>query len=89
MMKGLMDRCLSRKQWVDSLKERAETAETEVNKLMAGKETQVRKLAMTKKALEESKSLVGELRKVLQDKEGEISTLKEQVHRWEERVSQL
>lgn len=38
-MKGLMDRCLSREQGVDRLKEKAETAETEVNKLRAGKET--------------------------------------------------
>ena len=34
---------------------------------------------MTKKALEESKILADKLRKVLQDKEGEISKLKEQV----------
>ena len=50
-----------------------------MNELRAWKETQVKKLAMTKKALEESKSLANELRKVLQDKEGEISTLREQV----------
>jgi len=34
---------------------------------------------MTKKALEESKILADKLRKVLQDKEGEISKLREQV----------
>jgi len=39
---------------------------------------------MTKKALEESKSHVDELRKVLQDKEGEISMLREQVRRAKE-----
>ena len=39
---------------------------------------------MTKKALEESKILADKLRKVLQDKEGEISKLKEQVYRAKE-----
>ena len=39
---------------------------------------------MTKKALEESKILADKLRKVLQDKEGEISKLKEQVCRAKE-----
>lgn len=39
---------------------------------------------MTKKALEESKRHVEVLRKVLQDREGEISMLREQVRRAKE-----
>ena len=47
------------------MKEKVQTAETKLNELRAWKETQVKKLAMTKKALEESKSLADELKKVL------------------------
>ena len=46
------------------MKEKVQTAETELNELRAWKETQVKKVAMTKKAQEESKSLADELRKV-------------------------
>ena len=79
-----MDRCLARAQWIDCLKEKAKTTETEVNEVRAWKETQVKKLTMTKKALEESEYLADGLRKLLQDKEGEISTLREQVRRAKE-----
>ena len=79
-----MDRCLAREQWVNCLKEKAETAKTEVNEISACKETQVRKLAMTKKSLEESEGLVDKSRKVLQHKEGEIFMLREQVRRAKE-----
>ena len=74
-----MDHCLDREKWVNCLKEKAEAIMTELNKLKTWKEVQVKKLTMTKKALEELKSQADELRKVLQDKEGEISTLREQV----------
>lgn len=53
----------------------------ELNELKAWKEIQVKKLAMAKKALKESESHANELRKVLQDKEREIFTLREQVRR--------
>ena len=56
----------------------------ELNNLKAWKEVQVKKLRVTKKALEDSKSHAGELRKVLQDKERENSTLTEQVCRAKE-----
>lgn len=39
MMKGLMDRCLSREKWVDCLKEKVEAIETDLN---AWKEVQVK-----------------------------------------------
>ena len=65
MMKGPMDRCLAREKWVNHLKEKAEIAETELNELRARKESQVKKLSMTKKALEELEILADKLRKVL------------------------
>ena len=78
-MKCLMDRCLTQENCVYRLKEKAEATKTELNKLKAWKEVQVKKLTMTKKALEESESHADKLRKVLQDKKGEISTLRGQV----------
>ena len=70
MMKGLMDCCLSWEKWVDRLREKVEATETELNELKAWKEVQVKKLTVTKKALEELKGHADELRKVLQAKEG-------------------
>ena len=80
MMKGLMDCCLAREKGNDHLREKVEATEIEVNELKDWKEVQVKKLTLTKKALEESKSHANELRKVLLDKEGEITTLREKVH---------
>ena len=74
-----MDCCLSQEKWVDRLREKVKAIETELNELKAWKEVQVKKLTVTKKALEELEGHTDELRKVLQDKEGEISTLREQV----------
>ena len=71
-----MDRCLSQEKWVDRLREKVKAIETELNELKAWKEVQVKKLTVTKKALEELEGHTDELRKVLQDKEGEISTLR-------------
>lgn len=84
MMKGLMDHCLAQEKLVYHLKERAEATETGLNELKAWREVQGRKQDMTKKALEESKSHAEVLKKVLQDKEGEISILREQVRRAKE-----
>ena len=81
MMKGLTDRYLAQEKWVSRLKKKAETTKMELNELKAQKETQVKKLSVIKKTLEGSKILTDEQRKVLQDKEGEISKLREQV-RW-------
>ena len=74
-----MDRCLAREKWVNRLREKAEAIETKLNELKVWKDVQVKKLIMTKKALEESESHGNELRKVLLDKEREITTLREQV----------
>lgn len=81
MMKGSMDCCLAREKGFDRLKEKAKATEAELNELKAWKEVQVKKLTLTKKALEESKSHAGKLWKVFLDKEGEITTLREQVRR--------
>ena len=79
MMKGLMDHCMAREKLVDCLKERAEAAEMEWNELKASWEVQVKKLGMMRKALEEPKTQAKALKKVLKDKEGEISSLRKQV----------
>ena len=60
-----MDHCLDREKWVNSLKEKAKAIMTELNELKTWKEVQVKKLTMTKKALEKLKSQADELRKVL------------------------
>ena len=75
-MKGLMDHCMPWEQLVDCLKERAETAEMGLHKLEAQREVQIRKLDLTKKALEKSKEKTEVLTNVLKDKEGEVSLLR-------------
>ena len=81
MMKGLMDRCLAKEKAIDCLREKVKVVEAKLNELNAWKEVQVQKLTLTKKALEELENHVDELRKVLLDKEGEITDLREQVRR--------
>ena len=53
---GLMDHCMSREKLVYHLKERVEAAEMEWNELKALWEVQVKKLNVTRKALEESET---------------------------------
>ena len=81
MMMGLMDRCLAKEKAIDCLREKVKVVEAKLNELNAWKEVQVQKLTLTKKALEELENHVDELRKVLLDKEGEITDLREQVRR--------
>ena len=76
MMKGLMDRCIAREKLVDHLKERVETAERWLHELEAWKEVQLKKLDVTKKALEEMEGHAEALKNVLKDKEGKISILR-------------
>ena len=54
--------------------------EMKQNELKTSWEVQVKKLDVTRKALEESKAQTEALKKVLKDKEGEISSLRKQVH---------
>ena len=81
MMMGLMDCCLAKEKAIDCLREKVKVVEAKLNELNAWKELQVQKLTLTKKALEELENHVDELRKVLLDKEGEITVLREQVRR--------
>ena len=81
MMMGLMDCCLAKEKAIDCLREKVKVVEAKLNELNAWKEVQVQKLTLTKKALEELENHVDELRKVLLDKEGEITDLREQVRR--------
>jgi len=78
-MKGLMDHCMAREKLVDRLKERAESAETGLNELKTWREVQIKKLDVTKKALEDSESHAEALKNVLTDKEAEVFLLRKQV----------
>ena len=75
-MKGLMDRYMSQETVVGHLRERAKAMEMELREPEAWKKVQVNKLDLTKKLLEESEVQTEVLKKVLKDKEGEISTLR-------------
>lgn len=75
---------MAREKLVDYLRERAEAVEMEQNELKASWEVQVKKLNVTRKALEEPETQVEVLKKVLKEKEGEISSLMMQVHQAKE-----
>ena len=74
-----MDRCMAQEKPMDRLKERSKAVKTEQNELKALWEVQVKKLDVTRKALEETEAQVEALKKVFKDKEGEISLLRNQV----------
>ena len=76
-----MDCCMSQETVVGCLREKAEA---ELRELTALKETQIVKLDLTKKLLEESKAQIEVLKKVLKDKEEVVSKLKKQLHRAKE-----
>lgn len=79
MVKGLIDHCMSQETVVGRLKEKVESTEAELRELMAWKETQIVKLDLTKKLVEESKVQTEVLKKVLMDKEEEVSKSKKQL----------
>ena len=60
-----------------SLREKVKAVKAKLNELNAWKEIQAQKLTLIKKALEELENHADELRKVLLDKEGEITELRE------------
>ena len=76
MMKGLMDSCASHEIVISRLREKVEARVTELRELTAWKEVQVNKLDLTRQRLEESKAQVEALKKILKDKEVEISKAK-------------
>ena len=77
MMKGLVDRCLTKEKVINCLREKVKAVKAKLNELNAWKEIQVQKLTLIKKALEELENHADELRKVLLDKEGEITKIRE------------
>ena len=78
-MKGLMDYCLSHETMLGRLRERLGAKEMEVQKLLAWKNVQIGKLDLTKQLLKESEEQVEALKKILKDKEAEISEAKSQL----------
>ena len=77
MMKGLVDCCLAKEKVINCLREKVKAVKAKLNELNAWKEIQAQKLTLIKKALEELENHADELRKVLLDKEGEITELRE------------
>ena len=84
MMKVLMDCCMASEKLVDHLKERAEVTETERNELKVSCQVQIKILIVMRKALEELETQAEALKKVLNDKDGEISLLRKQVRQAKE-----
>ena len=80
MMKGLMDHYASHETVISHLREKVEAKELELKELMAWKKVQVNKLDLTKQFLKESKAQVEVLKKILKDKEAEISKAKGHLH---------
>ena len=76
MLKGLMDCCASYEMVMSHLREKVEARETGLRELTAWKEVQVNKLDLTRKLLEESEAQDEALKKILKDKEGEITEAK-------------
>ena len=79
MMKGLMDRYVSYETILDRLRERLGTKKMEVQELLAWKYVQIRKFDLTKQLLKELEPQVEVLKKILKDKEAEISEAKSQL----------
>ena len=79
MMKGLMGRCLNHETSLDRLWAKANLMEDELSELKSWKVVQEKKLALSKEVrgkLEKQKEL---LKKVLANKEKEISEAKDQL----------
>ena len=79
MMKGLMDHCVSHETVLGYLREKLGAKETEVQELLAWKNVQIGKLDLTKQLLKELEEQVEALKKILKDKEAEISKAKSQL----------
>ena len=75
-MKGLMDRCTSHETVISRLREKVEAKDAELQKLTAWKDVQINKIDYTRKLLEEFEASVEALKKILKEKEGEITETK-------------
>ena len=76
MMKGLMEHCMSQVMVVDHARAKAKAKEVELRELKAWKVVQGNNLDLTRKLLEEAEVQTEALKKVLKDKEDEISKSK-------------
>ena len=74
-----MDRYVSYETILDRLRERLGTKKMEVQELLAWKYVQIRKFDLTKQLLKELEPQVEVLKKILKDKEAEISKAKSQL----------
>ena len=75
-MKGLMDRCTSHKTMISRLREKVEAKDAELQKLTAWKDVQINKIDYTRKLLKEFEASVKALKKMIKEKEGEITETK-------------
>ena len=75
-MKGLMDRCTSHEMVISRLREKVKAKDAELQKLTAWKDVQINKLDYTRKLLEEFEASVEALKKIVKEKEGEITETK-------------
>ena len=85
-MKGPMDRCLSQETMVDHVRVKAEATEVELGELKAWKVIQENKFDLMRKILDEANAQMEALKKVLKNKEDEISKSKKQLHQAKEDV---
>ena len=76
MLKGLMDRCTSHETVISRLREKVEAKDAELQKLTAWKDVQINKIDYTRKLLEEFEASVEALKKIVKEKEGEITETK-------------
>ena len=76
MLKGLMDRCTSHETMISRLREKVEAKDAELQKLTAWKDVQINKIDYTRKLLEEFEASVEALKKIVKEKEGEITETK-------------
>ena len=84
MMKGLMGRCLNHETTLDHLQAKANLMKDELNELKSWKVVQEKKLAASKEAQAELEKQTELLKKILADKEMEITDAKDQLHQAKE-----
>ena len=84
MIKCLMDCCASYETMISHLRKKVKAKEMELRELTAWKEVQVNKLDLTRQLFKESEAHVEVLKKILKDKEGEISEAKSHIHQAKE-----